>query len=195
MGRERIFGNDERKCGSCNKTVIRTVMLTDRTDHCGRNPNIRLALYAWRQCQRDCRKPWSIDGNTFGHAVTTSQGSGELYQGRRDEAGIQTAEEVLVVPADGRVHDGRSSSESSGSDQTIRDGASARRSPVFGKMASEEWMNLHVRHAELHLSFVVPTDSAGEQNRPADCTFRTQLIERRQCVFKLGRWLWPRQQL
>jgi len=36
--------------------------------------------------------------------------------------------------------------------------------PFFGKMASEEWMNLHVRHAELHMSFVVPTASAGEQN-------------------------------
>jgi len=36
--------------------------------------------------------------------------------------------------------------------------------PFFGKMASEEWMNLHIRHAELHLSFVVPTASAGELN-------------------------------
>jgi hypothetical protein len=36
--------------------------------------------------------------------------------------------------------------------------------PFFGKMASEEWMNLHVRHAELHMSFVVPTATAGEQN-------------------------------
>ncbi|NQV26657.1 MAG: DUF1569 domain-containing protein [Rhodopirellula sp.] len=36
--------------------------------------------------------------------------------------------------------------------------------PFFGKMASEEWMCLHLRHAELHLSFVVPTASAGEQN-------------------------------
>lgn len=36
--------------------------------------------------------------------------------------------------------------------------------PFFGKMASEEWMCLHLRHAELHLSFVVPTAAAGEQN-------------------------------
>jgi hypothetical protein len=36
--------------------------------------------------------------------------------------------------------------------------------PFFGKMASEEWMNLHMRHAELHMSFVVPTATAGEQN-------------------------------
>ena len=36
--------------------------------------------------------------------------------------------------------------------------------PFFGKMASEEWMILHMRHAELHLSFVVPTAAAGEQN-------------------------------
>lgn len=36
--------------------------------------------------------------------------------------------------------------------------------PFFGKMASEEWMNLHMRHCELHLSFVVPTASPGEQN-------------------------------
>lgn len=36
--------------------------------------------------------------------------------------------------------------------------------PFFGKMASEEWMNLHLRHAEMHLSFVVPTATAGELN-------------------------------
>lgn len=36
--------------------------------------------------------------------------------------------------------------------------------PFFGKMASEEWMSLHLRHAELHLSFVVPTATAGELN-------------------------------
>ena len=28
--------------------------------------------------------------------------------------------------------------------------------PFFGAMASEEWMALHLRHAELHMSFVVP---------------------------------------
>jgi hypothetical protein len=36
--------------------------------------------------------------------------------------------------------------------------------PFFGGMASEEWMSLHLRHAELHLSFVIPTAAAGEQN-------------------------------
>lgn len=30
------------------------------------------------------------------------------------------------------------------------------RNPVFGKMAHEEWTQLHLRHAELHLSFAVP---------------------------------------
>lgn len=29
--------------------------------------------------------------------------------------------------------------------------------PVFGKLAREEWIQLHIRHAELHMSFVVPT--------------------------------------
>lgn len=28
--------------------------------------------------------------------------------------------------------------------------------PFFGSMASEEWMQLHLRHCELHMSFVVP---------------------------------------
>lgn len=28
--------------------------------------------------------------------------------------------------------------------------------PVFGKITHEEWMQLHLRHAELHLSFAVP---------------------------------------
>jgi hypothetical protein len=29
-------------------------------------------------------------------------------------------------------------------------------SPFFGRMTLEEWTKLHMRHAELHLSFVVP---------------------------------------
>ncbi|MBM4075790.1 MAG: DUF1569 domain-containing protein [Planctomycetes bacterium] len=28
--------------------------------------------------------------------------------------------------------------------------------PVFGKLKHEEWINLHLRHVELHLSFVIP---------------------------------------
>ena len=28
--------------------------------------------------------------------------------------------------------------------------------PVFGKLTQDEWMKLHLRHAELHLSFAIP---------------------------------------
>ena len=28
--------------------------------------------------------------------------------------------------------------------------------PFFGKMTREEWIGLHLRHCELHLSFLVP---------------------------------------
>jgi hypothetical protein len=28
--------------------------------------------------------------------------------------------------------------------------------PVFGRMTHEEWLQLHLRHAEMHLSFAVP---------------------------------------
>jgi hypothetical protein len=31
------------------------------------------------------------------------------------------------------------------------------RHPVFGKLTHEEWNQLHLRHAELHLSFAIPT--------------------------------------
>jgi hypothetical protein len=31
--------------------------------------------------------------------------------------------------------------------------------PFLGKLASEEWIELHLRHAELHLSFVVPSST------------------------------------
>jgi hypothetical protein len=34
--------------------------------------------------------------------------------------------------------------------------------PVFGKLAREEWIALHLRHSELHMSFVVPTNVATE---------------------------------
>lgn len=32
--------------------------------------------------------------------------------------------------------------------------------PVFGKMNLAEWDQFHLRHAELHLSFIVPAESA-----------------------------------
>lgn len=31
-------------------------------------------------------------------------------------------------------------------------------SPVFGRMTHEDWSNLHMRHAELHLSFMHPAN-------------------------------------
>ena len=34
--------------------------------------------------------------------------------------------------------------------------------PVFGKLAREEWISLHLRHSELHMSFVVPDANPGE---------------------------------
>ena len=33
-------------------------------------------------------------------------------------------------------------------------------SPTFGKMSREEWHKFHCRHAEMHLSFLVPGDAA-----------------------------------
>jgi hypothetical protein len=33
--------------------------------------------------------------------------------------------------------------------------------PFFGPLTLEEWHQLHCRHAELHLSFVVPSEGAG----------------------------------
>ncbi|MGE0605679.1 MAG: DUF1569 domain-containing protein [Pirellulales bacterium] len=32
-------------------------------------------------------------------------------------------------------------------------------SPVFGSLTLDEWINLHCRHCELHLSFIVPSSS------------------------------------
>lgn len=33
--------------------------------------------------------------------------------------------------------------------------------PFLGRLASQEWNSLHLRHAELHMSFVVPMESNG----------------------------------
>jgi hypothetical protein len=35
------------------------------------------------------------------------------------------------------------------------------RHPVFGAMSPSEWNQFHLRHAEMHLSFLVPRDQAG----------------------------------
>lgn len=32
------------------------------------------------------------------------------------------------------------------------------RSPTFGKLSNAEWHQFHCRHAEMHLSFIVPTE-------------------------------------
>ena len=34
--------------------------------------------------------------------------------------------------------------------------APTRLNPIFGKLTHDEWKNLHQRHAELHLSFLIP---------------------------------------
>jgi Protein of unknown function (DUF1569) len=34
------------------------------------------------------------------------------------------------------------------------------RHPVFGKLTHDEWTQLHLRHAELHLSFAVPVEKS-----------------------------------
>lgn len=34
--------------------------------------------------------------------------------------------------------------------------------PAFGRLASQEWTSLHLRHAELHMSFVVPAGTAAQ---------------------------------
>lgn len=36
-------------------------------------------------------------------------------------------------------------------------------SPLFGPMRHEEWVDLHCRHAELHLSFIAPTRDDGHK--------------------------------
>lgn len=40
--------------------------------------------------------------------------------------------------------------------QRLRAGAPSQRSPIFGPLTHEEWIELNLRHAELHLSFMRP---------------------------------------
>jgi hypothetical protein len=39
----------------------------------------------------------------------------------------------------------------------LRNERATARHPLFGKLTHEEWTQLHLRHAELHLSFAVPS--------------------------------------
>jgi hypothetical protein len=39
----------------------------------------------------------------------------------------------------------------------VRNEKMMARHPVFGKLTPEEWLQLHLRHAELHLSFASPS--------------------------------------
>jgi len=48
-----------------------------------------------------------------------------------------------------------------------------RPSPLFGPMSYEEWIKLHLRHSELHLSFLIPDSYPGfviQSNRRAETT-------------------------
>ena len=42
--------------------------------------------------------------------------------------------------------------------------------PFFGALASEEWMALHLRNAELYMSFVVPWEAPARNTEPDDDT-------------------------
>lgn len=41
--------------------------------------------------------------------------------------------------------------------QRLNQGNFPPRHPVFGKMSQQDWLNLHLRHAELHLGFLQPS--------------------------------------
>jgi hypothetical protein len=43
--------------------------------------------------------------------------------------------------------------------ERLRRGPPARPNPVFGALTHDEWINLHLRHAELHLGFLCPQSS------------------------------------
>ena len=38
----------------------------------------------------------------------------------------------------------------------LRDNDPAKPNPVFGPLTHEQWIQLNLRHAELHLGFLVP---------------------------------------
>ncbi|MCB9847896.1 MAG: DUF1569 domain-containing protein [Phycisphaeraceae bacterium] len=46
--------------------------------------------------------------------------------------------------------------------QRVQDGERfTQASPIFGKLSHEQWVNLHLKHAELHLGFLDPGADAG----------------------------------
>jgi hypothetical protein len=39
--------------------------------------------------------------------------------------------------------------------------------PAFGQLSHVDWIRLHLRHAELHLSFIVPDDASAIVSQPS----------------------------
>lgn len=69
-------------------------------------------------------------------------------------AGFKLPKDVPFLPADSvSVADG--AAELRAQLERVRGGASfIPASPFFGKLSREQWIELHLRHAELHLSFI-----------------------------------------
>lgn len=63
-----------------------------------------------------------------------------------------------VLPPDDVTLDNASSRMNRVFDRLNKGETMRQKSPVFGKMTHEDWSNLHMRHAELHLSFMHPAD-------------------------------------
>lgn len=81
---------------------------------------------------------------------------------KRMPAGIRlpTRAEGLIPPADVALE----SSLAELRQQLARWGTGERDMaphPFLGRLASQEWNSLHLRHAELHMSFVVPLEANG----------------------------------
>jgi hypothetical protein len=48
------------------------------------------------------------------------------------------------------------------------------RHPAFGKLSHEQWVQLHLRHAELHLSFIIPGEGTANAGINSDETLTYQ---------------------
>jgi hypothetical protein len=101
----------------------------------------------------------SVDGTT-GKAPFSFRILGLFIKGRVMKKGLRPG---FQLPADREAGAFPPSPTPQAALETLR-GAVGRlraermtaRHPVFGKLSHEEWAVFHLRHAELHLSFVVP---------------------------------------
>ncbi len=100
---------------------------------------------------------------------------GRLIRGRMLKKGMPTgikitgkARKLFIPPTD--ITFDEAMAQLTGAIESAKQNGMTARSPIFGQLSQEQWVQFHCRHAELHFSFLTPATQSNETAQPDNGT-------------------------